>query len=136
MPNIHKDLTIAAPIDRVWAALTDPAIIAKWMTDDSVQIDLRPEGEYVLFGGETTGRFTHITAPHFLEYTWRQRGWPDKWEESVVRWELHAAGTSTNLHLMHTHFPNKDERDSHEEGWNMYWLQPMQQWLETGQLFD
>lgn len=132
MSDIHKHLVIAAPLDRVWAALTDTATMGEWMQDDSVQIDLRLQGAYAVFGGETTGHFTHITAPILLEYTWRQGNWPRDWEDSIVRWELHPEGSSTRIYLIHTRLPNKDERDSHDEGWDMYWLDPMQEWLEKG----
>jgi len=128
--DIHKHLTIAAPIDRVWAALSDPHIIQQWMGDDQVQVDLKVGGRYTFFGGQTSGRFSHIAAPILLEYTWRQQNWPAAWEDSLVRWELHTEPDGTRLHLIHSRFPNKDERSSHDEGWEMYWLGPMRGWLE------
>ncbi len=36
----------------------------------------------------------------------------------------------TRVHLTHDRFPNVDERDSHDEGWDVYWLSPMKDWLE------
>ena len=132
MPDIHKHLTISAPIDWVWAALTDLTTMSIWMQDNHVKLDVREGGEYTIFGGETSGHFTYITAPTLLEYTWRQKGWPKSWEDSLVRWELHAEGSSTHIHLIHSRFPSTNERDSHDEGWDMYWLNPMQDWLEHG----
>ncbi|MEZ4671094.1 MAG: SRPBCC family protein [Anaerolineae bacterium] len=132
MSDIRKNLIITAPRERVWAGLTDPTAISEWMQDDTVTVELRPGGNYALFGGATTGHFTHVTAPALLEYTWRQDTWPATWEDSLVRWELHAEGSSTRLYLIHSRFPNHEERDSHDEGWDTYWLQPMQEWLENG----
>ncbi len=132
MPDIHKRLTIAAPIDWVWAALTDTTTMSIWMQDNHVEVDLRDGGAYQFFNGATSGHFTHITVPTLLEYTWRQNGWQKIWGDSLVRWELHPEGSSTRIHLIHSRFPNDTERMGHDEGWDMYWIAPMQDWLENG----
>ena len=132
MSEIKKNLLIDAPIESVWAALTDAAAIRNWMGDDeSIQVDLKVGGKYRFFGGETTGKFTHIDAPNMLDYTWRQMEWPPDWADSIVRWELEPSGTGTQVSLIHSNFPNDQERDSHDEGWDLYFLEPMQDWLET-----
>ena len=131
MPDIHKHLTISAPVDWVWAALTDVTTMSIWMQDNGVQFDPREGGAYLFFNGQTSGRIMHITAPNLLEYTWRQNTWERNWDDSLVRWELHPEGTSTHIHLIHSRFPTTNERDSHDEGWDMYWLAPMQDWLEN-----
>jgi uncharacterized protein YndB with AHSA1/START domain len=129
--NIEKNVHIAAPIGRAWTALTDADAMSNWMEDDTVQIDLRVGGHYSVFGGETTGTFTQIEQPDILEYTWRQSGWPKSWPDSIVRWELHRDGQTTQVRLVHSKLPNAEERSSHDEGWNIYWLEPMTEWLET-----
>ncbi len=134
MAIIDKQLLIAAPIDSVWAALTDPAAIMGWMGEDSaVSVDLRVGGRYQFFGGTTTGAFTILNAPRSLAYTWRQAEWQADWRDSIVRWDLEPAGAGTRVHLTHDQFPNLDERDSHDEGWDVYWLDPMKDWLEGEQ---
>jgi uncharacterized protein YndB with AHSA1/START domain len=135
MSEIEKQIQIAAPIERVWAALTDPVAIYGWMGDDStVEVDLRVGGRYWLFGGETTGAFTRIEKPNVLEYTWRQGEWRTNWPDSLVHWELAASGKGTRVHLTHSRFPNEKERDSHDEGWDVYFLGPMRKWLESNAL--
>jgi uncharacterized protein YndB with AHSA1/START domain len=131
MSVIEKNLHIAAPIGKVWAALTDPQAIDRWMYDNTVQVDLRVGGRYTLFGGETMGAFTLVEQPYVLEYSWRQNGWRKEWADSLVRWELKAGGEGTFVRLVHSQFPNEEERDSHDEGWDSYWLQPMAEWLEN-----
>lgn len=132
MTDIEKDIHIAAPIEKVWAALTDPKAIGGWMGDeDSIKVDLKAGGRYALFGGETTGAFARVEKPNRLEYTWRQSGWHKDWPDSIVRWELKPKGKGTQVHLVHTQFPNVEERDSHDEGWDMYWLEPMRVRLES-----
>jgi uncharacterized protein YndB with AHSA1/START domain len=129
--QIEKNVSIDAPIDRVWAALTDPATIGAWMGDgDSVAFDLRVGGAYQFFGGATSGVLTKVHRPLELEYTWRQEEWEPEWPDSVVRWTLAPDGDSTQVRLTHDTFPNAGERDSHAEGWDTYWLEPMQTWLE------
>lgn len=132
MPNddVIKEILISTPIQDVWVALTTPNIIAAWMGDDSVVIDLTVGGRYAFFGGETTGVFTRIEAPYRLAYTWRQAGWSPDWAASLVEWELRATETGTALRLVHSQFPTEEERDGHDEGWDIYWLEPMVAWLE------
>jgi len=130
MSNIEKSTNIAAPIEQVWAALTDPTAIGDWIEDDSVEVDLKVGGRYQFFGRATTGAFIHIEPPHLLEYTWRQQEWPQVWPDSLVRWDLRAAPAGTEVRLTHSQFPNTEERDSHAEGWDIYFLEPMKEWLE------
>lgn len=130
MLQLEKHLTVEAPLTRVWAALTDRASIAAWMVDEAAEVDLRVGGRVVFFGGETTGTLTEIQPQRVLEYTWRQDTWTDDWADSRVRWELRALSPGeTEIHLIHSGFPNEDERDSHDEGWHFYWLEPMCEWL-------
>jgi uncharacterized protein YndB with AHSA1/START domain len=132
MADIEKDVHIEAPIEAVWAALTEPADIMAWMGEDSeVAVDLRVKGPYQFFYGATTGAFTEIEAPRRLAYTWRQQEWQPDWPDSVVRWELAPDGKGTHLHLTHDTFPNASEREGHDEGWELYWLNPMKDWLEA-----
>ena len=132
MAKIEKSVYIAAPIGKVWAALTDLKSIEGWMGKDSVaEVTLKEGGRYQVFGGETTGKFTRIRPPHSLEYTWRQANWPAEWADSRVHWELKPTKTGTQVKLTHDQFPNKDERDGHDEGWDTYWLAPMKKWLEA-----
>jgi len=128
--KVNKKVTIAAPVEKVWAALTSPKAIAGWM-GGSVKVNPRVGGKYALFGGETTGKFTQIEKPGTLEYTWRQANWPAEWADSRVHWELKPTKIGTLVKLTHDKFPNKDERDGHDEGWDTYWLAPMKEWLET-----
>jgi glutathione S-transferase len=131
MSDIIKTLDVDAPIEKVWAALTDVRVLRVWMGDDTLKVDLKVGGRYAMFGGETTGTFTEIDAPHVLEYTWRQHTWQPDWADSLVRWQLTAAGSmATKLHLRHSIFPNNEERDSHDKGWDVYFLDPMLEYLD------
>lgn len=132
MAAIEKDVHIAAPLEAVWAALTEPDAIMAWMGEDSqVAVDLRENGPYRFFYGATTGRFTLIRPPRELAYTWRQDEWPTEWPDSLVHWTLALDGDGTRVRLSHDIFPSASERDGHAEGWDLYWLNPMKDWLEA-----
>ncbi len=127
---IRKTVQIKAPVEKVWAALTDPKAIGAWMGSEGLKVTLRKGGHFAFFGGDTTGKFTEINRPNTLEYTWRQHTWEKDWADSIVRWELNPKGRSTYVRLVHSQFPNQTERDGHDEGWDTYWLTPMKAWLE------
>src|SRR6476469_792272 len=100
--DIVKDVTLPAPIERVWAALTDPSTMQGWIGPDKKRkVDLRVGGKYVIFDGETTGTFILIDRPYLLEYSWRQGTWAADWPDSLVRWELSSDGGETHIHLTH-----------------------------------
>ena len=130
IPDIEKELIIDAGIVDVWNALTLPSAIGSWMGDGSVKADLKIGGAYEFFSGDTTGYFMTIEKPNLLEYSWRMAGWDAGWPDSMVRWELKPHGKKTNVRLTHLNLPTREERDSHEKGWDVYFLEPMKTWLE------
>jgi len=131
MRPIIKDRLILAAPQAVWAALTEPQAIRAWMgADSTVEIDLRLDGGYRLFGGETTGTILSFEPGKRLTYTWRQGEWPAEWEDSLVDWTLTPAEGGTHLHLVHDRLPNEQERQGHDEGWDLYFLGPLQETLE------
>lgn len=129
MQPIKKKISLEVPIAKVWAALTAAKAIAAWM-GGPVKSNPRVGGKFALFGGDTTGRYTTVEKPNVLEYAWRQASWPAEWADSRVRWKLKATKAGTQLTLTHDKFPNQDERDGHDSGWDEYWLGPMQAWLD------
>jgi uncharacterized protein YndB with AHSA1/START domain len=131
VPAIEKEMVIKAPVEKVWAALADPDAIGAWMDDDGVKVSLKIGGKYALFGGVTTGKFTAIDKPSVLEYTWRQAEWEKSDPDTLVRWELKPEGKKTRLHLVHSQFADRQNRDDHDEGWDVYFLEPMKEWLES-----
>ncbi|HYY99982.1 MAG TPA: SRPBCC family protein [Candidatus Binatia bacterium] len=102
--TIAFERRLAHPIDRVWAALTDPDERAQWFGRTS--IDPREGGtlETVAEGppaSETmrtlTGRILVWDPPRVLEHEWQQTtiGF------SIVRYELRADDAQTVLRLTH-----------------------------------
>ena len=131
MHPLTRTILIAAPLERVWTALTDQEVIFTWLGGHSpVRLDLRVGGAYSLFAGEISGVFTHIEPPSRLAYTWRINTWVPEWPDALVEWALTAAGQGTQVQLTQQPFPTQEELESHEEKWDVYLLDPLKVWAE------
>lgn len=82
------------PPAEVWAALTEPESIARWLAPP-VEIDLAPGGAYELHG--LPARVRSIEPERVLELDWEPAGE----DPSVVRFELTAQEDGTQLVLDH-----------------------------------
>ena len=97
--EVRFDRRIALPVAKVWAALTDPAILKNWLGD--VEIEPRIGGMYVIdFRGDErmTGKITAYEPQQVLAYTWTEG---KKLPPSHVRWELTRDGEACRLVLTH-----------------------------------
>jgi uncharacterized protein YndB with AHSA1/START domain len=100
----------ASPAE-VWAALTEPERLARWLAPaeigDTVRID---------FGNDVvTGRVLVRDEPRVLEYEWRFAGE----DESVVRFELLADDEGTLLRLEHRRL-GPEHALGYSAGWHAY----------------
>jgi len=117
--TITTTLDIAAPPERVFAALTDPQELAAWWgSDDTYRthdwtVDARPAGEWSArtidpsgSEGSIHGKFTVVDRPSVLESTWRA-SW-DEIESTTVRYDLEPVmiddAPGTRLTVTHTGF--------------------------------
>jgi uncharacterized protein YndB with AHSA1/START domain len=112
-----------ASVEEVFAAWTDPEIIAKWFFVDpswSVQAeaDLKVGGNYRLAmttaEGEVhtmTGQYMEIDRPHRLSFTWSSH----VAKNTRVTVELSPTGKGTLLRL--THEVPSEAVAPHEAGW-------------------
>lgn len=84
----------------VWAALTDPAILSRWLSRS--EVELRVGGKFVIYffdGRETmSGLIQKLEPGRLLEYTWIQDNGP----QSLVRWTILPEGRVCRLILTHT----------------------------------
>lgn len=99
-PAIRFERMLAKPPEAVWAALTDPEGIARWLT--KAEVEPRVGGRFHLDFHEgqsvVDGRISRYEPPRLLEYSWPEKNAND---DSLVRWELHPAGDGTRLVLTH-----------------------------------
>ncbi|HEX4304147.1 MAG TPA: SRPBCC family protein [Rhizomicrobium sp.] len=103
---VRFDRVIDRPPALVWAALTDPKVLANWLGD--VEIEPRVGGKYVLTfrdsGSVMTGVITVFEPERVLEYSWLEKIQAPQMPQSTVRWALTAAGEGCRLVLTHS-FP-------------------------------
>jgi uncharacterized protein YndB with AHSA1/START domain len=87
------------PVEKVWAALTDPAQLAQWLAPGEFEPTLAGR-VYLAFtdgAGVIDGQVTEIAPPRLLEFTWTDNGK----DLGFVRWELNAEESGTRLVLTH-----------------------------------
>ncbi len=112
---------IARPIEPVWRAITDPAVLKNWLGD--VEVEPRVGGKYIIrfrdISVVMTGAITVFEPPRVLEYTWLENyGMP----QSLARWELSSEGAGTRLTLRHSFTSDAALKDvlSFMGGWHSF----------------
>jgi uncharacterized protein YndB with AHSA1/START domain len=120
---IRLERLLAAPVAEVFAAWTDPSLMAKWLAPmgrAEVDADLTIGGRFrvTMIDGdvrlEHTGEYLVIDPPHRLSFTWLSPYTGGR--ASQVDVALTARGSETLLVLSHQQLPD-DTRSSHEGGW-------------------
>jgi uncharacterized protein YndB with AHSA1/START domain len=89
-----------APIEDVWALVTDPDRIEEWL--GVADVELRVGGRFRLLevGGQgIAGVILTLEEPHVIEYTWDSA----EWTGGTVRYELSEVAAKTRLVFTHVH---------------------------------
>jgi uncharacterized protein YndB with AHSA1/START domain len=88
------DRVLDHPIEKVWAAISQAALISKWLspnaTASTTTVDLRPGGQVQLqlLMASVSGTITQLTEGQLLEITSE--------DQSRIRWELNKIGAHTS----------------------------------------
>jgi uncharacterized protein YndB with AHSA1/START domain len=118
---------IDAPIDRVWKAVTTPALIKQWFfgvdttSDWKVGSPLVHTGEYQGKPYVDKGEIVRIEPPHLLEHThWSDvSGKADRPEDyQTVTWELTEDDGATELRVTERNLPSREAAETSEQAWN------------------
>lgn len=130
---------IAAPADRVWRALTDPAEVKKYFFGTDLRSDWKPgspiswRGEWQGRKYEDKGKVLEAERPRRLKYTHfsplsGQEDRPENYHTITVELEPEGAGTRVTL----TQDGNADAkaRDHSQENWSMV-LEGLRKLLES-----
>ena len=126
--NIYKEKLFDAPIEKVWAAITEPASLSVWFMQADFEPTLgynftfsdKPQGGW---DGVLVGEVLAVQSPNLLEYSWKGN---QMRHVTIVRWHLESRGTGTFVTLSHTGFKGFSDRIVslfHQFGWNGYFKQ-------------
>ena len=120
---VRREIQIAAPPSTVFAFLTDPEKILRWMGTEAT-VDPHPGGIYLVnVGGKSVARgsFTEVIPVHRLAYSF---GWEGRENvppgSSLIEIDLLDRDGGTLLRMAHSGLPDAQECASHEEGWTHY----------------
>src|SRR3954452_5445095 len=129
--RIERDILIDAPVEIVWAVVTQPEHIGSWFSE-SAELDLRPGGKALLHWddyGTVQGRVERVEPPHFFSFRWVVDPGTDLTEDNstLVEFRLSAEGDTTRLTVAESGFrglarPQDEQQrhiDSHRRGWEL-----------------
>ncbi len=143
MDDIRQSVSFKAPIERVWAALTDTEIIAKWLMTNTFQAELGhvfsmdcPPG--IGSGAPIRSVVTELDPPAGaksarLSYTWEI---DQPVLHTEVRMELSEADGLTRLDLVHSGWQDlapehEHVHRRHADGWVHLLGQALRQLVES-----
>ena len=116
---LRYERRLGHPVDRVWAALTEPRELRGWLAD--AEVDLRPGGRVRLAWLNTddqgnhavaTGTITALEPPRLLEFDLTPHG--------LLRWDLRELDEGTALVLtVHADAPS-DQIGLALAGWHIH----------------
>ncbi len=122
--RVHLRRHFPHPLERVWAALTDPEQIKVWLMDlDILELEV---GGAIRFEADCmgpTGEILVLDPPSVFEYTWTGHDPP----LSIVRFELESTENGTMLDVSHIRLPTRSSAVEHAAGWHTHieWMQAM-----------
>lgn len=144
--EIVSEIQIAAPPERVFQALVDPAQVVRWWGQTGIyrcsefQSELRVGGKWRSAGVtgdgsrfEASGEYLQIDAPRLLVQTW-MASWTGDFK-TTLRWELESTKQGTLVRIRHSGLSARPELRQSYTGWPrmLGWLQAL---LERGESID
>jgi uncharacterized protein YndB with AHSA1/START domain len=120
---VRRETHIAAPPATVFAFLTDPEKILRWMGTEATT-EVHPGGLYLVKGvggGRARGVFREVVPVHRLAYSF---GWEGDDVvppgSSLIEIDLIDQDGGTLLRMTHTGLPDATQCANHKRGWAHY----------------
>jgi uncharacterized protein YndB with AHSA1/START domain len=126
--RIERETIIKAPIERVWALITEAEHLGRWFGDAGAEIDLRPGGAMVLRwadSGTSRGRVVAVEPHTRFAYRWAPFADPSGDEpaegnSTLVEFTLQPEGDGTRLRVVESGFAalatSEEQRTKNHEG--------------------
>ena len=124
----EDSITIDAPIEKVWEAVTTPELIKRWFFGVDTETDWK-EGSPIVHRGEYQGRpyedkgtILQIDPPRLLVHShWSPASGvadsPENYER--VSWELTDQEGQTELTIRESNLPSEEAKATSEKSWRM-----------------
>ena len=114
--KIEREILIAAPIETVWAVLTEAEHVGRGSPDVTAEVDLRPGGAMVLRWteyGTFLFRIVRVEPPHFFSFRWARPtdAEPRSGNSTLVEFTLSAEGDGTRLRVVESGIRSLDLPD-------------------------
>jgi uncharacterized protein YndB with AHSA1/START domain len=135
---IEREILIDAPLEVVWAVVTEAEHVGSWFGDDAA-IDLLPGGRIVLTWeehGSFLARVEKVEPPHVFAFSWARPAdtEPQAGNSTLVEFSLRAEGEGTRLRVVESGFQELDgseaEKSKYAEGNTEGWR------VELGELAE
>jgi activator of HSP90 ATPase len=124
--SLHQEIDLQASPQRIYEILLDSKQFAAF-SGEAAEIGREEGNAFSMFGGVIVGRNIELVPGHRIVQAWRPKYWPPG-VYSVVKFELKAHDSHTNLILDHTGFP-KGDFASLDSGWHEKYWEPLQKFL-------
>lgn len=122
MTVVTVTVDLVAPPVAVWKAWTDQETLASWFWPSSFattcEVDPVVGGTFRIAspvaGIGVGGRFSTVTEPTHLTFTWQ---WDGESSHSLVEVTLLATRTGTQATVIHSGLPTAEAVTDHDRGW-------------------
>lgn len=127
--EIRREVLLDAPIEKVWASLTEPDHLAQWF-GDSAEVDLRPGGRarfgWSEFNDSVEATIEVVDQPTRFSFRWESfRDTPLEAAATLVEFVLEPSDGGTLLTLVESGFVALPENayqefyDENSSGWHV-----------------
>ncbi|MBT1063066.1 SRPBCC domain-containing protein [Bowmanella sp. Y26] len=122
--SINRALKFNVPIERVWAAISDPTQVSCWFGSKAeYQLETGSVGWFEwppeICAGRYAMRIEQVDAPHYLAWRWMAE--PDlpfnEATSTLVEWWLEEAEQRTQLKLKESGFLSHKQQQMNVQGW-------------------